>query len=190
MSRDLIVFGNSPFLHEINIPALLSCFHTVGFNGFGQHHPVDELFVFDRWYDPAQAKRIHHPEHIKPKSGNAHAFVYRSASKPILKKEKENGLPVYAFKYFSPSVAINWAIQEGFKRFFLVGIDHIETDTKFQHHDGAGCDSQLTPEAHRAFKKYVYSCAQHIEIYQTNPAVRDGWELPFVDLKELYEKHF
>lgn len=186
MPRDLILFGNSPFLYEINIPALLH-HHTVGFNGFGQHQSVDELFVFDRWYDPGKAKRIWHPEHIKSQNAYSSSFVYKSAQKPFLTKQKsENGLPVFAFKYFSPSVAINWALLEQFRAIYLVGIDHIETDTKFQHHDGADCQSQLTPEAHRAFKKYVYSCAQHIEIYQTNPAVRDGWELPFVDIKTLY----
>lgn len=183
---EAILFGNSPFINKVDIPALMGRY-TIGFNGFGVHHPVDAVFCFDRWFEPGQAGVIWHPNHISPAHrANARAFAYKASPMPLVPARLQDGNPLFGFKYFTPSIALNWAILAGFKRVYLVGVDNIETDTKFQHHDGAGCNSQLTPAAHRDFKKYVYACAAHIDIYQTNPAVRNGWALPFQDIEKLY----
>lgn len=186
--KSLVILGNSPFVSEVDIPAILDRHTVVGFNGMGQHYALNAVFCFDRWYEPGRAERIFHPAHIKPPKACtiATAYDYKSAPKPFLKAQGQAGKPLYAFKYFSPSIALNWAILEGFKRAYLVGIDHVETDTRFQHHDAAPSQSELTIAAHQGFKKYVYACSEHIQIYQTNPAVRKGWELPFQEIKGLY----
>lgn len=200
MSGAAILFGNSPFLHQVDIERLLPRYATVGFNGFGQHYPVDALFVFDRWFDTGLAKSCFHPVHIPAGAtcrGRTTAFTHRASPKPFLPNDQKRfaqqkhlrtaSFPILAFKYFTPSIALNWLLLQGcFQRVYLVGIDNVETDTRFQHHDGAVCNSQLTPKAHQAFKQYVYECAKHIEIYQCNPAVADSWKLPFKDVEALY----
>ncbi len=184
---EVILFGNSPFINTIDVPAMAGRF-TIGFNGFGLHYPVDAVFCFDRWFQPGQASIIWHPAHVAPDPGcaNARAYHYKASGVPLVPASLASGKPLFSFKYFTPSIALNWAILAGFKRVYLVGIDHNEDDAKFQHHDGAGCQSELTPASHRGFKKYVAACQRHIEVYQTNPAVKHAWALPFFDVERLY----
>jgi hypothetical protein len=89
---------------------------------------------------------------------------------------------------FTPSLAINWAILKGYKKAYLVGIDHVESDLEFKHHDGINHPSAMGPASHKSFKQYVYNCARHIKIFQTNPAVAKDWQLPFIEIEALYGK--
>jgi len=187
MKSDLIIFGRSPFLNTLDIPFLASKYKTIGFNQFGRLFEPDFLFFFDEWYGGFIGNPlVFCPKWFKETEDRVIKYVPKKADSPLLEWVNENGQPCFSHKYFTVSIALNWAILQGFKRIYLVGIDHIETDTKFEHNDGTGCQSRLTLKAHQELKQYVYRCAEHAEIYQTNPAVRDDWELPFIDIEELY----
>ncbi len=195
MSNPVVVFGRSPFINELDIHAIMDDYPSIGHNHFGQHYDVDWLFFYDRWYDHGEHKKIFYPYWFAgnhPRPENSWQYQPKKSPKPIDLYHQEgiehNG-PVLGFRYFSPSISINWAMTwGGFDTIYLVGIDNVETDKQFTHHDGQDMPSCLTPQAHQAFKQFVYECAKQVTIYQCNPAVKDSWELPFLDFGATYGK--
>jgi hypothetical protein len=182
MRNELIIFGRSPFLNAVDLTRL-SAFSTIGFNQFGRLFEPDFLFFYDEWYDGFLGNpTVFAPHWFKQ---DCIKYVPKPSDFPLSRRYQGSNICL-GHRYFTVSVALNWAILEGFKRVYLVGIDHVETDERFTHHDGTPCQSRLTPQAHKKLKQYVYNCTQHIDIFQTNPAVKDGWELPFVHVEELY----
>lgn len=185
MRSELVIFGRSPFLNTVDTAKLLSKYTTIGFNQFGRLFEPDFLFFFDQWYGGFIGNPVVYFPHWF-KQGKGIKYMPKPSDKPLLSGSKQDGMIVLGHKYFTVSIALNWAILQGFKRIYLVGIDHIESDEKFEHNDGTGCQSRLTVKAHQGLKRFVYACAEHVEIYQTNPAVKGDWELPFIDIEELY----
>lgn len=183
MKSELIIFGRSPFLSTVNIPALLSVYTSIGFNEFGRLFEPDYLFFYDAWYDGfIGSPEVYAPHWFKQ---GCNKYVPKPSDSPLVGK-LQNGMPCLGHRYFTVSVALNWAILQGFKRIYLVGVDHVEQQGRLEHHDGTLGISDVQPEAHKRLKQYVYNCTRHAEIYQTNPAVMDGWELPFRNIEELY----
>jgi len=191
--KSIIIFGRSPFIDKVDVHGLIERFDTIGFNFFGQHYPVDYLFFFDRYFDGfLPGCEVFFPHWFNPKhKGNR--FSPKLSDLPVLTGDiKEHNdqpsTPVYGYKYYTPSIALNWAILQGYQKAYLVGIDNVETDTIFKHHDGNDLPANLTPKSHQGFKQYVYNCTPYIKIYQTNPAVKKQWDLPFIGLEALYAK--
>lgn len=193
--REVIIFGRSPFINSVNVDALLARYKTIGLNSFGQVYPVDYLFAFDVYYPPSshRAGELFCPHWLLNGPGTG---IVPKAGKPLFDKGYQSVVPngpmflMLGLAYFTASLAVNWAVLEGFKKIYLVGIDHVETDTGFHHFDNGAEEAGLThftPESHRALKKFVTQCARAAEIYQCNPAVRDDWDLPYKDIAELYD---
>lgn len=166
----------------MDVPNLLQNYTTVGFNQFGQHYLVDTLFFYDSYFEHIDTK-VYIPQWF-PQKGIK--YIPRSTTKPYVPAVKEKGMPVFAHRYFTPSVALNWGINNGFKTIYLVGIDHKDNPERFEHHDGWISKTSINLEAHQRFKQYVYACKKHAQIYQTNPAVTDFWDLPFREVSSLY----
>lgn len=186
--KDLVIFGRSPFISQVDVPRLLERYTTLGFNKFGELYPVDYLFFFDDYYPLHKAHQVFIPSYFAP-GLNGERYTAIQQDTPIMNGDFPDKHPSRLFlahKHYTVSLALNWALLAGFERIYLVGIDHVETDKQFIHHDGYDLPAELTPESHRALKQYVYECAKHAEIYQTNPAVAADWDLPYKDIKELY----
>lgn len=183
--QELIVFGRSPFIKDVDVSALIERYPSLGFNGFGQHYPVDYLFFYDGYWNHHPDTEVFIPHWFDAKHPGTR-YAPRPFDRPLTNEIFQEDIICLGHKYFTTSVALNWAILEGFETVYLVGVDHVETDKTFIHHDGSPCESMLTPEAHAAFKQYVYNCLPHINIYQCNPAVADDWNLPYKDLSSLY----
>lgn len=181
---ELVVFGRSPFVNLVDIPALLEQYTTVGLNHFGRHHKVDHLFFYDQ-YCQHQKTTVYIPNWFPAEHAGVR-YVPKPLDYPLMSRISQDGAICLGHKYYTVSLAINWALLEGYKRIYLVGIDHVETDRSFSHHDGIDGHAELTPDTHQALKKFIHNCAAHAEIYQCNPAVKDGWELPYKDVNELY----
>lgn len=185
--NELIIFGRSPFINTVHINRLIELYPTMGFNHFGSLWPVDYLFYFDALLKPrVPSTLVFVPRSFKKAPKEYIRYAHQESDRPLLHLIKQNGAVCLSHRYFTPSLGINWALLNGFKKLYLVGIDHIETDTRFEHHDNEPCYSELTSASHRRFKNFVYECAGHIKIYQTNPAVKDQWQLPYKDIQELY----
>lgn len=187
MKSPLIILGNSPFISQVDIPKLCELYTVVGFNGAARDFRIHHVFFFDKYYEGSHDKvKIHYQSNIPENVGSK--YFARPSDKPLFGLHQE-GCPVYGFKHYTPSIALNWALINKRYKIYLVGIDHHESDTEFDHYDGARCYSILTPESHKNFKNYVYNCRiPGVSIFQTNPAVKDSWNLPYKDLEELYDK--
>lgn len=185
MSKSAIIFGNSPFIEQVDVKAL-SHHHTIGLNTFGREYKVDTAFFYDHYFEGIQSDTlIYKPAWMQ---GEGRSYCPKPADRPFTAHMYHDGNICLGFKYYSSSLALNWAILNSFKTIYLVGIDHIETDTQFKHWIGYGhqSQSQLSPSSHQRLKQFVYSCKPYASIYQTNPAVTDQWDLPYQDIEELY----
>lgn len=185
--RNLIMFGRSPFVNTVDVAALHYRYETLGFNHFGKKHPVDYLFSLNEYIEPISPRTrvFGHYEHDSPVG--VKKIAYSADTGPCLVPEYKNGFRCYAWYSFSPTAALDWAIAEGFDQVFLVGIDHVETDKRFEHNDGIDDHrgQNMIPELHQRMKSFVYACAQHMEIFQCNPAVKDQWKLPYRSVEDL-----
>lgn len=183
-AQELILFGNSPFITDIDIPALLRRYQTIGINGFSTHFPVDWVFMYDRFFDHAPSSRVIVPHWFRQP---VEKVVPKALDSPVYPRRFQNGLSVVGFKYFTVSIAVNWAIQEGFKSIYLVGIDHHEEERQFRHFDGETSKTTISPTSHQALKRFVEKCAKvsGATIYQCNPDA-EGWKLPYLNLETLY----
>lgn len=185
MSKDsAIIFGRSPFIEQVNVAALLPNYTTFGLNQFGRHHRVDYLFFHDAYYAGYKPTSVWMPDWFPQQHGSKYHRV--KSDKPLLGQVQKEGALCLGHALFTASLALNFAILKGFKTIYLVGIDHVETDKEFHHHDNDDRPSALTPVAHRVFKQFVYNCADHADIWQCNPAVRADWQLNYKDIRELY----
>lgn len=189
LSDELVIFGRSPFINAVDVPRIISRYTTVGFNHFGQSFKPNYLFLFDRWYDPGLAEHIFYPSYFPPPLITTPIQVWESylptrSDSPLFSFSKRHNCIELGFRYFSPSAAISFAHAKGFKKIYLVGVDHVESDVKFDHFDGINSESSLTVKAHKAFKQFCYK--SKIPIFQTNPAVSKDWDIPFTDIESLY----
>jgi hypothetical protein len=178
---EVIIFGNSPFLNAVDVEALLPTRTTVGINRFGLHHEVSVSFVYDGFI--SGLKRVYIPNWM---SGEGTRYVPRASRGPIYPAQYQGAHPVYGFRYFTVSVALNWAICQGAKRIYLIGIDHSHTG-KLPYWDGylGECKIEVKETANQRLKEYVRNCTPYAEIYQCNPDVVDAWGLPYKDWREL-----
>jgi hypothetical protein len=185
--NEIILFGNSPFINDVDVANLVCRYPSMACNSFGSRYIVDYLFLFDAVVQPAcDATLTFIPNWFKDAPKHFIKYCPVTNQFPVTTYKKSKGYPVIGRKHFTSSTAINWAILNGFKKIYLVGVDHVETDKTFKHFDDTPSHNKLNPILHREFKQFVYECATHVEIFQTNPQVKTEWRLPFKRIEELY----
>lgn len=185
--NEIVLFGNSPFINHVAVNTLICRYHAMACNSFGASYCVDYLFLYDSLVQPKSDATLTFVPNWFNKAPKG--FIkYRAINnhRPLLHSIKSSGCPVYGRRHFTSSIAINWAILNGFKKIYLVGIDHIETDKSLKHFDDTPSHSKITPIMHREFKEFVYNATKFVKIYQTNPQVKADWRLPFKRLEDLY----
>lgn len=182
---EVIIFGRSPFIHQVDVPRLLPYYTTLGINRFSQDFETDYCVAFDAPIDPCKAKTRLYPERFKtdfPLILNENIMWYS----PRTGKPDLNSFMALEFSGFTVSIALNFALlMLNPSAIYLVGIDHNEQDVSFKHYDGVDTHGELTPDRHRDIKAYISGKSGKVQIYQTNPDAQ-GWDLPFKNLEELY----
>jgi hypothetical protein len=189
--KPLIIFGRSLFINDVNVARLIEKYDTVGFNNFATQYPVKYSFTFDKYFSPIDPRTITFIDARKSlRPADAIPVIMVPRLDPIPERTFDNkGYLQLGRTNFTPCLALNYAIIEGYTDVYLVGIDHVPTDTKFAHYDGIDSrfGQNIQPILHEWFRTYVYNCAKYVKIYQTNPAVKDSWNLPFINIETLYE---
>jgi hypothetical protein len=189
--KPLILFGRSLFINDVNVARLIEKYDTVGFNNFATQYPVKYSFTFDQYFQPLDEKTVTFVDcrkQLRPQG--AIPVMPIGSYEPIPTRTfNDEGYLKLTRTNFTPCLALNYAIIEGYTDVYLVGIDHVAADTKFAHYDGIDSrfGQNIQPILHEWFRTYVYNCTKYMKIYQTNPAVKDSWNLPFVDIETLYE---
>ncbi len=166
---EIILFGRSQFINKIDVPALCLKYKTIGMNFFSEFAPVDYNFCFLD-YVPAKfpntktfTRYVH--EQAPPEVERVRYIPQRE---PFLTKEyDEKGRQKLALRAFSSSAAINWAILEGYKQIYFIGVDHVETQNQPEHFDGkdGSWSGDIKPIVHQNFKEFVYECCFYFEIF-------------------------
>lgn len=179
----LVIFGRSPFINEIDVEAILRANPSAGINGFCKRYSTDYLFAFDGPIGAHKARIQFCPHWIEVEGVEKLSIRHGG---PLLTKEYQDGVLCVGFRYYTASMAVNWAALQGFKEIYLVGIDHIESQRDFDHFDQVDDPAELTPETHQGLKSFIADCLPLSKIYQTNPAVADDWPLEYKDVTTLY----
>lgn len=176
----LVLFGRSPFINEIKdiIPEIIDKYTTMACNYFCETFPNVDYVVF---YDDicpkvknsiiVTQKKYFTQKQYKcaqeiPDYPNKELYV-------VTRNEKEftNIKGALHFSFHTPSMALNWAWQKGFKNVVLAGIDlinhtpHFDKDTTPDNAYPKWYDSDLVKAA-----RYIENIAgRHLNIFQLNP---------------------
>lgn len=167
--KDCLIIGRSPFLNKINLDEIhWDRFYVICINYPVPDIPVDCVIAHDWEPEPVLAPAT---EFISPRTG------YFLPNSPIEKQ--------IAFECYTSTSAVDFAFRRGFKRVFLIGIDHIEDNKPFLHYDGIQNKRIAPAENNRKAKAFICSYKNKMSIYQTNPSVQNNWDLPFADISTL-----
>lgn len=174
--KSAILFGRSNFITQIHDLSCLTGPTLVGVNSC----PIalDHLFFYD-CPNPQPNGILHGPLH---RPIGHERYKPQGSDRPIIRKYTRDGIEILGFKCFTTSLALGWLINRSYERVWLIGVDH---DSDWTHCDGH-VSTPPSQEAHDQFKAYVAACARHMAIYQTNPAVKDAWPIPFMRLDQVY----
>ena len=150
--------------------------------------PVESDYLFSLFDKPTTFGKVATFVHWESNHGldNVTKIALKPSDIPLIEPIERDGFPCYGWKFFTVSAVCNWCIREGYTDVYLVGVDHDENEKQFTHFDDTiSPNKTLHVSHHQGIKMFIYECAMHTNIYQTNPAVRDKWELPFVDIDTL-----
>jgi hypothetical protein len=148
------------------------------------------------WYDEPVKGILGSPEIWVPwqwtesqRALGTKGYVIASHDEPICAKQyNQAGYLHVGMRYFCASMAVNIALLQGHTAIYLIGIDHVETNQRFEHYDINDQDSDVcfTAASHRGIKDFIAQCNQHVPVYQCNPVVANDWPVPYKNIEELY----
>lgn len=168
--KESLIIGRSPFVNEVKWNKVdFDRFFVICINYPVPDIPVDIVIARDFTPKPVLAPAT---KFISPRTN--YKFV------PEAKKDNE-----IEFCCYTSSSACYLAQKMGFKRGYLIGIDHIEDDKPFAHYDGIINNGVATSFSNKLCKNYICSL-KGISLYQTNPLVSKDWNLPYKDIEFLY----
>lgn len=179
----LIIFGRSPYINKIRdyIPELIKKHTTLGLNYFCDSFPDVEYVMF---YDDIQPKvknstiitRYENLDH-SAKLIYSHPYELYQVKKDGLEFSTDKG--ILHFCVHTPSMALNWAYQKGFKDVVLAGIDLIPNTLHFDDDKPIFDDRTIKTAKHHLENV----CTKYLNIYQLNP---DSYlNLPKITMEDL-----
>ena len=194
----LVLFGRSPFINEIKeeIPLLIHEYDTMGCNFFCNTFPDVKYVIFYDDIVPTVSKdstiitNILHYKDPRKKScklcrthKNIQFYVINRVKREIgFSKFKDN----LNFYIHTPSMALNWAWQKGYKNVVLAGIDL--NYNKPEHFDSNNspdqCKFTLREDATLNSRWHLENIAtKYLNLYQLNP--ESTINIPKISVEEL-----
>lgn len=169
--KDCLLIGRSPFVNKVDWSRIdFNRFFVICINYPVPDIPVDVVIARDDTPNPVLAPAT---KFISPRTN------YKFKEKAVLPNDIE-------FCCYTSSSAVFLAHKMGFNRVYLIGIDHIEDNKPFKHYDGIVNNGIATITSNRLCKNYICSYKDKMSIYQTNPTVKEQWDLPYLDIATLY----
>lgn len=165
--KALIIFGRSPFINELRLENIdYSKFDVCCINYPIPNIKVHYVVSADHWVKPILAPKT---EWISENTG----WKFKKTEN-IIREDKR-----LSWRYYSSSLAVNFAILRGYKTIYLAGIDLIEDNKPFTHYDGIVNKRKVDASSCVEEKRYIKELARDVEIYQLNP--KANW-LPYKDI--------
>lgn len=172
--RKLLIFGRSPFINKIDLS-------KIDYNKYDVcciNYPIFDIRVHyvvsvDSWTNPVLAPKT---EWVSVHTG----WDFVKSFINHIHKDKQ-----LSWACFSSSAAVSFAFLRGYKEVYLVGIDLNETNEPMQHYDGTLNSFTTKASVCKKEKEYIAWYKDKIKIYQTNPDVKDAWDIPFKDINKV-----
>jgi len=194
VKNTLILFGRSPYINEVKdqIPSLIDKYITMGCNYFCETFPnVDYVIFYDDICPKVENSVIvTQKKYFKDKKYKCAQEIPDYPKKELFEVVKNsNGFSsdenLLFFHFHTPSMALNWAWQKGFKNVVLVGIDlnnhtpHFDMDTTPDIDFPKWYDKDLVKA-----KKHIENIAgQYLNILQANP--KSDMNLQKISIEDL-----
>ena len=180
----LIIFGRSPYINEIKdyIPNLIKKNTTMGINYFCNTYPdVDYVCFYDNIVPNVKASTIitSYKNIEKAPARMIYAHPYELYHIKRNHTEFSNDKSTLSFCVHTPSMALNWAYQKGYKEVVLAGIDLIPQTKHFDE------DKLIFPDnAVKLARHHLENVAtKYLKIYQLNPD--SDLNLPKIKMEDL-----
>lgn len=178
----LIIFGRSPFINEIKeyIPTLIKKHTTIGINYFCNNYPdVDYVCFYDNICPNVKNSTIITSFKNTEKEPARLIYSHRYELYNVVKQYEDfsDDPQILHFCVHTPSMALNWAYQKGFKDVVLAGVDLIPNTLHFDD------DKPIFKDVERAKNHLENVATKYLNIYQLNP---DSYlNLPKISMEEL-----
>ena len=160
--KELIIFGRSPFINELDLTKIdYDRFDVLCINYPIPNIKVHYVVSADAWTKPILAPKT---EWISENTG----WEFKKTDRII---QKEGCL---SWRIFSSSLAVNFAILRGYKKIYIAGVDLIEDDKPFIHYDGVVNTRNASISGCRMEKEYIIELMNtyNVELFQVNPKAK------------------
>ena len=191
MTKDLIIFGGSPFVNTVDLKNIdTNNFDVLAINRPPLNIPVHYLLAHDpdfrAVHTQKEVKEILeqglNPVFLAPKTEFIHETTGWKWKNDIISQEDK----LLGFCIYSCSSALNFAYLKGYKNVYFVGVDLEENNKPFTHWHGVTNHTQVSSACARRVKEYLYRYKKYLNIYQCNPKVKNEWKVEYCNIEKLY----
>ena len=189
--KDLIIFGGSKFIQEVDLKRIdLDRFDILCINrpihGIPVHylccHDVDFRAVHTQKEVQDTLKKGLNPVFIAPKTEFIHETTGWNWKMDIVSHEDK----LLGFCLYTCSSALNFAYLRGYKNVYFIGVDLKEDNKPFSHWHGVTNVLEVPITCAKQAKEYLYRYKKWVNLYQCNPEVKDEWQCDYCPVEKLY----
>ena len=191
--KDLIIFGGSPFINEVNLKRIdINRFDIMAINRPPLNIPVHYLVAHDTdfraCHTQEEVKNVFNkglnPVFIAPKTEFFHETTGWSWKYDYISHNIEE--KCLGFCLYTCSSALNLAYLKGYKNVYFIGVDLVEDNKPFTHWHGVTNILNVPTTCAKKAKEYLYRYKKWLNIYQTNPNVISEWDCEYCPIDQLY----
>lgn len=189
--NEIILFGRNMFINEVRefIPSLIDKFHTIACNQFvNSFENVENVIFFDD-IAPIKSVKPHHNiitdiRLIRNKNARCYEWLKKHQKKELYLIDHQQYFSRsgrhLAFFFHTPSMALNWCYQKGFKTVYLCGVEISEDTRHFDVNYNACWTDRKRLQARKILEKEY---TKHLNIIQLDK--KSTLDLKKTDIKEL-----
>lgn len=191
--KDIIIIGGSPYINTIDLQSIdIDRFDIMAINRPPLNIPVHYLVAHD-----CDFRACHSQKEVKETLNNGLNPVFIAPKTEFIHettgwKWKFNYIShsldekCLGFCLYTCSTALNYAYLKGYKKIYFVGVDLAEDNKPFTHWHGVTNNLGVPITCAKQAKEYLYRYKKWVEIYQTNPNIKDEWDCEYYPIERLY----
>lgn len=193
MKDNCLIIGGSPFVNEVNLKRIdLNRFDIMAINRPPLNIPCHILVAHDVDFRKAHTqeevanikKQGLNPVFLAPKTEFIHEttgwkWKFDYISHDINEK-------CLGFCLYTCSTALNFAYLKEYKNIYFIGVDLKEDNKPFTHWHGITNVLNVPSICAKQAKEYLYQYKKWINIFQTNPEVKNEWDCDYCPIDQLY----
>ena len=191
MKQDLIIIGGSKFVCEVDLQRIdTDKFDVLAINRQPLNIKTRYLIAHDtdfrQCHTQEEVQKILqqglNPVFTAPKTEFIHETTGWNWKLDIISHEYK----LLGFCLYTCSSAVNFAYLKGYKNIYFIGVDLEENNKPFTHWHGVTNILPVPDTCAKQAKEYLYRYKKWINIFQTNPKIKDQWDCPYCPIEKLY----